>query len=383
MACDGLGLDPKCGTGLAFVSGAYTYADLEALAQQGDIAAALAETAGALSAAAIGALAGIGLAGIGASLAVGAPPPTESLTGSGFDVPEPQPLPAASPPLGPPGGGGSPVATADELPPNWWDLANPPLAPNAVEQLPTGADIALTVAYDVVPPSVESALSASAQRAVFNAIGQPNIESFPYTALPADVPTGLPAADFPSAGSDVLPEVTITAPRPARAPLVVADPILAPVGVPIPGLAPLPLPAVAPRGKPRPGPLANPAADPLVSPGISPFGLPLPKPVIAPFPSPSPVRIVAPSVPGIPVGKPILPPLPLPIPTPTPTPAPLPWLQPQQIPPPVQTKTAKCEPQQKKKKKQQKSARSVCHTGTYTELAHGLVKHPRRVVQCR
>jgi hypothetical protein len=324
-------------------------------------------------------LGGIGALGIGASLAVGAPPPVESLTGSGF---EPQTEAAATPPpSGPPG---NLVALADELPPNWWDLASAPWNPQF--QLPTLSDILRTVG-DVTAPSKAGNWYNTLQSGLnwLSSLGGLR-DTTPITD-PTLSPAGLPGPDQPGSEPEPgpLPEITIEAPRPSGAPLVVADPGMLPGLLPLPGFAP----GIAPSRSPAPQPRPRVAPVPVASPGFAPAVAP------APAQSPSPVKAPQPvQAPSAPIASPLYPPggttiapagsrVPLPIWTPTPNPA-VPDEAPQLAalnPAAVQQKTCKDQSQQKKKRK--KHARTVCHVGTYRELKSGLIKHATRTIPCR
>lgn len=131
----------------------------------------------------------------------------------------------------------------------------------------------------------------------------------------------------------------------------------------VPGSRPQPEPQ--PESGPAPSPVRGPLVEPLpFAPGL-PVTAPIPRPIEVPRTSPT--RSPAP--------RPINPPLTAPI-------IPLAGLSPRPEAAPQQDPRCKCPPTKKKKQKK-RDPRTECRSGTYRQLARGIVYQPKRKIPCQ
>lgn len=196
----------------------------------------------------------------------------------------------------------------------------------------------------------------------------PYAEPIPYWPVFLPNPAGLPA------------------PTPSLEPFVPTNiPFTDPPFIEAPARSPGPAPGVVTVPTAFPFPIGLPGVGPL--PGVNPLPrlAPLPQPLPLPIPTPSPVP-----VPGLGFGT-----FPIPGVRPVPGPGvghigfPMPGTRGQPAPealPQGGTKPDETDCQRSKgkgKDKKQKHRRTVCHRGTYVELASGLLKFKKETIPCR
>lgn len=150
--------------------------------------------------------------------------------------------------------------------------------------------------------------------------------------------------------------------RPARTPSPVRA--LEPSELPYPHLGPQTVPRPVPRPSPAPQPALQPLGSPVNAPSLQPLTFAPP----APAPRTNPRRKPRPSAPPRP--SPLTPFKPGVLSLPAPQPVPKPNLD-----------KCKCPGESKPKKKRQD--RTECKTGTYRQLAKGIVYTPKRTVPCQ